>query len=296
MSVDGGYRIKTVSEMTGIPRNTLIAWERRHGFLSPVRLANGYRLYSEEDVSLLRRLKDAVSSGVAISAALLALKAEGAAPAGSGAARISASDLGAARDELFAALMQFDGQRAGELLARLEHVPYASMIDEVYVPLLHHVGDEWERGAVTVAQEHFAAAFVREKLVAMLLRLRADNAHGERVACVTFPGERHELALLALSVHLALRGCHITYLGADVPLPDLVDFLGRTKLDCLCVSVIVQIDEAALARFSRAARRAAPPETRIVIGGTGLPPGRRRPVAGVELLGDWHELALPRKR
>ena len=47
------YRMKTVSELTGIPRNTLVAWERRYGLPEPERLANGYRLYSDADVELL---------------------------------------------------------------------------------------------------------------------------------------------------------------------------------------------------------------------------------------------------
>ena len=70
------YRIKTVAEMTGIPRNTLLAWERRHGLLSPERLENGYRLYSDEDVAILRRVKAAISSGMAISEALRAVRTE----------------------------------------------------------------------------------------------------------------------------------------------------------------------------------------------------------------------------
>ena len=30
-----GYRIKTGSDLTGIPKNTLIAWERRYGLVAP---------------------------------------------------------------------------------------------------------------------------------------------------------------------------------------------------------------------------------------------------------------------
>ena len=67
-----GYRIKTVSELTGISRATLLAWERRYGVVSPDRQDNGYREYSDEDVACLqsiRRLKDQgykVSEAIAI--------------------------------------------------------------------------------------------------------------------------------------------------------------------------------------------------------------------------------------
>ena len=39
------YRVKTVSELTGIPRSTLIAWERRYNLFEPDRSGGGYRLY-----------------------------------------------------------------------------------------------------------------------------------------------------------------------------------------------------------------------------------------------------------
>jgi len=289
------YRIKTVSEMTGIPRNTLIAWERRHGILASGRLANGYRLYSDEDVGFLRRLKAAVAGGTAISQALAALKLEAPAAAASpvGAAPVvAASDLNAVCDSLFTALMAFDRFAAERVVGSLAHVSYATVIDEVYVPLLRRVGVEWDAGNVTVAQERFASMFVREQLVAMLLRLGSRAPRGLHVACVTFPGDQHELAVLTFTVHLVLRGCRVTYLGADVPQVDLIDFIDRTRPDCLCVSVIMTVQENALVRFARAVRRAAPPAMRIIIGGSGLPPDRRS-VRGVELVDSWRTLVLP---
>jgi len=185
------YRIKTVSEMTGIPRNTLIAWERRHGILASGRLANGYRLYSDDDVGFLRRLKAEMASGTAISQALAALKREAPAASPGGAAPVvAAGELSAVCDALFAALMAFDRFAAERVVGSLAHVSYATVMDEVYVPLLRRVGVDWYAGKLIVAQEHFASIFVREQLVAMLLRLGSGAARGLHVACVTFPGDR----------------------------------------------------------------------------------------------------------
>jgi DNA-binding transcriptional MerR regulator len=278
------YRIKTVSEMTGIPRNTLLAWERRYGILAPERLSNGYRLYSDDDVRLLRQIKAEVERGVAISQALESLRR--------GATREASNvDPTAVQGELFEHLARFDRAATDRVVAGLAAVPYATLIDDVYIPLLRRVGDEWEAGRVTVAQEHFAAAFVREQLVSMLLRLGAQPHRGPHVACVTFPGELHELAILALTVHLVLRGCRVTYLGVDVPEAALIDFLDRVRPDCLCVSVIIRVEPERLAVFARAVRRSAPASTRIVIGGAGLPP-RPKAVKGVELVDDWRGLEL----
>ncbi len=287
MNVAQRYRIKTVAEMTGIPRNTLIAWERRHGILAPQRLANGYRLYSDEDVNLLRRLKAEVERGVTISQAMRSLAPDPAAaptPA-------TAVDLDVARSALFADLSRFDRPGADRVVASLAQVAYATLVDEVYIPLMRRMGDEWDVGRITIAQEHFASAFVREQLVAMLLRLGAQPGRGANVACVSFPGERHELAILCLTVHLVLRGCRVTYLGVDVPENALVDFVVRVRPDCMCISAIVGVEVERLSSFARAMRRAAPPSTRIVFGGVGLP-ARPKSVKGVEFIRDWRGLEI----
>ena len=69
-----GYRIKTVADMTGVSRSTLIAWERRYGLVTPTRATNGYRMYSESDVILLRRVKALVDRGLKISEAGLLIE------------------------------------------------------------------------------------------------------------------------------------------------------------------------------------------------------------------------------
>lgn len=61
-----GYRIKTVSRVTGLSPELLRAWERRHGIVNPRRTAGGYREYSEEDVERLRLLAQLTSRGYSI--------------------------------------------------------------------------------------------------------------------------------------------------------------------------------------------------------------------------------------
>jgi len=48
------YNIKAVAQLLGILPVTLRAWERRYGMPSPSRGQQGYRLYSEYDVRILR--------------------------------------------------------------------------------------------------------------------------------------------------------------------------------------------------------------------------------------------------
>ncbi len=59
------YPIRAVAKMTGVPLDTIRAWERRYGAVTPQRSARG-RIYSENEVQRLVLLRDAVARGHAI--------------------------------------------------------------------------------------------------------------------------------------------------------------------------------------------------------------------------------------
>jgi hypothetical protein len=65
-SNDGLYRIATVSNLTGIPVQTIRAWESRHGIVQPVRSATNVRMYRRADIERLSLVKAAVDAGHAI--------------------------------------------------------------------------------------------------------------------------------------------------------------------------------------------------------------------------------------
>ena len=66
-SIDGLYRIATVSHLTGIPVQTLRVWESRHAVVQPTRSAGNVRLYRRADIERLSLIKAAVDAGQAIS-------------------------------------------------------------------------------------------------------------------------------------------------------------------------------------------------------------------------------------
>ena len=60
------HRIHRVAKLTGLSRDVIRVWERRFGLLKPTRGANRYRNYSDEDVALLRYLKQQLDAGASI--------------------------------------------------------------------------------------------------------------------------------------------------------------------------------------------------------------------------------------
>jgi DICT domain-containing protein len=65
-----GLAIKDVAERTGLAAGTIRMWEQRYGVPEPARAESGYRVYSHEDVELLRRAVSLRARGMSVPAAL----------------------------------------------------------------------------------------------------------------------------------------------------------------------------------------------------------------------------------
>jgi DNA-binding transcriptional MerR regulator len=65
-----GLTLKAVSRRTGIPAATLRTWEHRYGFMHPRRSPSGYRLYGNEEIARIERVKYLVGQGVRVGAAM----------------------------------------------------------------------------------------------------------------------------------------------------------------------------------------------------------------------------------
>ncbi|MHA7000435.1 MerR family transcriptional regulator [Aeromonas schubertii] len=60
------YPIRDVARLTGVNPVTLRAWQRRYGLVVPQRTEKGHRLYSEQDIALIRRILAWLELGVSI--------------------------------------------------------------------------------------------------------------------------------------------------------------------------------------------------------------------------------------
>jgi MerR family transcriptional regulator, light-induced transcriptional regulator len=211
-------RIGELSKRSGVSPELLRAWERRYGLLQPERSAGGLRLYSPADLDRVRLMQQHLAAGLAAAeAAALALRAEAVAASPS-----------AARDELAEALDRFDEPHAQAVLDRLLAVTTVdTLLGEVVMPYLHALGDRWARGEVSVAQEHFASAVLRGRLLGLARGWGLGVGPLALLACL--PGEQHDLGLIAFGLALRSRGWRIVHLGPDVPLETVEDACGRLE-------------------------------------------------------------------
>ena len=134
----------------------------------------------------------------------------------------SATILDEEAGNLTASLDRLDEQAANTALDRLfSAYTVETVLQDVVLPYLHRLGERWETGEVSVAQEHFASNLLRGRLLGLAQGWGQGQGPGAILACL--PGEHHELGLLVFGVALRRRGWRITYLGTDSPIGAVAD-------------------------------------------------------------------------
>lgn len=221
------YRIRTVSELTSVSSATLRAWERRYGVPAPSRTASAYRLYSDEDVALIIKMRDLVKTGTAPAEAARALLGEAAAAATDstggttggigGSAIVEKDPYVMAMDRIIDAVRRFDPDALEEEVSKTLTLGSAvSIYDRTIGPALIQIGELWHSGTVTVAQEHLASNVLGGTLV-HLLRLAQPPDSTRRIVLACFADEEHVLGLYGAGLRFASWGYRTLMLGASTP-------------------------------------------------------------------------------
>jgi methanogenic corrinoid protein MtbC1 len=139
-----------------------------------------------------------------------------------GARPSTAPVLDAGSEELVRAVEHLDESAAQAALdGLLAALSLDVVLEEVLIPYLHELGERWERGEVSIAQEHFASNVIRGRLLG--LARGWDRGVGPRALLACAEGEQHDLPLLLFGLALRAHGWRIGYLGADTPVASVID-------------------------------------------------------------------------
>ncbi len=232
------HRIHRVAKLTGLSRDVIRVWERRYGLVRPSRSANRYRVYTDEDVALLRFLKEELEKGHTIGE----LAAEGrelllmrmrATPV----AQAPVQPLDRLINDLIAVLDPLDrGEFERRLNGAVAVIPFEEALQRVLLPLQEKIGELWHEGRINVAIEHYVTKLVQQKLFSVMNQLPV-NDNGPRVVVGCPAGESHELGAQVVAYQCAMRGCQVYYLGPNVPLADLRTFCERQNPDLVLLSI-----------------------------------------------------------
>ncbi len=252
------FNLKAVMNEVGLSAPTLRAWELRYGLPKPQRTPGGHRLYSKQDIEMLKWLVERQKEGLSISQAVAMWKVRASGEQNT-STRIQASIadismgegmLDQLREKWTDACAAFDDQAANRVLDQAFVLAAPETIcTEVLQKGLAHIGEGWYGGSISVQQEHFTSAIAIRRINSLLAAVAPPTQPGCILATCP-PGEVHDFILLLVSYLLRRRGWDVIYLGANVPLQDLDAAINSTKPNLVISGAQTLISAASLRTMS----------------------------------------------
>jgi DNA-binding transcriptional MerR regulator/methylmalonyl-CoA mutase cobalamin-binding subunit len=239
------YTIGTVSKLTGVGAITLRAWERRYGLIEPVRKDSGHRLYTREHIDQINRITALTQEGMRISQIrpeMLEI-----APAGDSGLSPDADKWSHYLNGMMAAIISFDEERLEEIYNEaLSLYSIGVVTRKLLTPLLIELGLRWEGGDGNIAEEHFFAFYLRNKLGARYHH-RGRGNRGPLLLLAGLPGEYHEIGLLLFALAAHESGFRVLPLGANMPLAELAAVARKKQCDAVVLSGAIEPSKETLA-------------------------------------------------
>lgn len=265
------HRIHRVAKLTGLSKDVIRVWERRYGIVQPFRSANRYRTYTDDDVALLRYVKIHIDQGQSIGD-LVAIGRERLMADATQMARTEASETQPYERLLSELIRLLDPLKRESFECRLNGavavIPFEEALYGILLPLQTRVGQLWHDGQLNVAVEHYVTNQVRQKLFAAMSHLSVhDKGLSIVVACPV--GEFHEVGAQAAAYICAALGCQTYYLGANMPLDQLVIFCRQIDPDVLLLSLTASPPAHEWASWIATLRGLTASHRTVLVGGAG---------------------------
>lgn len=293
------HTVKRAAEMTGITPDTLRAWERRYGVVTPQRSSGGYRLYDQQALRRLATMRDLVEAGWSPRNAAAQVLADATLEAGTPGPGALGEDDEPLGDILALARAgrYFDvAGLQGALDEGFSLGSFETVVDRWLMPSLCELGRSWYHGEVTVAGEHFVSASVQRRLAAAY-DAAGRSSTGPRVVVGLGRESRHELGVLAFATALRRAGADVLYVGSDLP-PSMWPAAVLQHHAVAAVLGVPTVEDVPTVRETATALTGAAPEVRLYVGGSrqgqieqGIALGHRIGAGAAELVEELREVA-----
>jgi methanogenic corrinoid protein MtbC1 len=117
---------------------------------------------------------------------------------------------------------------------------------DVVWPAMYRIGLLWETNQITVAEEHLATAIVGRVMAALYPRFAQFTVSRGTAIVSAGPNEFHEIGARMVADFMEMDGWDVTYLGANTPATEIMEFLKRQKpfMIALSVATVFNLDYA----------------------------------------------------
>ena len=193
------------------------------------------------------------------------------------------ADIEAFRRAFTMALIDGDSLAAEVLIREAMDAELSGALidDEIIAPALYIVGELWEQGNMSVAEEHLATEIVvRVLALEHEARRVAADRQGHRVVLAAPSDEQHVVALRMVHNLLRDAGYDVVMLGPAVPIDALAQFAARHEPGAVCLSATMPVTVDELDSLVRTVQETRP-SAGFIVGGRGFA-GRFPARQGVE--------------
>lgn len=244
-NVNRTYSIQQVSELTGLSKQVIRKWEERYGVIQPERLENGYRVYTTQEIMILKRIQALTENGTSVKQAITMLNKERETPEVPPMFITSQEETHPQNQyaqQVVTKLLDEGYQgRDSNMLHILQQAHHTLgvklLIDKVIIPFLHEIGNKWFIGEWEEFKEALSSQVVRDFL-ANLRRTLYVPADAPIILGSCLPNERHEIPLQILMLQSMLLGYRAIMLGPS-PAPHAIqDTIEQTNPKIVLLSGI----------------------------------------------------------
>ncbi len=256
MQSEKKYSIKAVSQLTGLSEYVIRAWEKRYSAVTPSRTETNRRVYSFKDVEKLNLLHEATMKGHSIgNVADLSIeslkdligqiKSQSLRYGTSNNQNIN-SNPSTHLENCLEAIQNLDSTKfEKELLRASVNLSQPVLFEELLIPLLEKIGQNWQEGVYRVVNEHMASTIVG----AFLSNLRDSHKISDSAPKILFTtptGQYHEFGALLAAATAASLGWKVIYLGPNLPITDFMAAAEQLNAKAVAFSLIYPPNDSQL--------------------------------------------------
>src|SRR4028119_2447445 len=103
-------------------------------------------------------------------------------------------------------------------------------------PVAYEIGELWQRNKLSIAQEHLATAIMEHQLGALHTQVVPHRITSRTLVLACVPGDLHRMGSRMIADAFEEEGWRVVYLGADVPIAELVAIVGQEHPDLIGLS------------------------------------------------------------
>src|SRR6185295_4345518 len=119
-----------------------------------------------------------------------------------------------------------EAEAAAQLIdAYLQNHTLATLFDTTITKAMHHVGDLWFQGTITIADEHLATRVMLDALQKLRGIVVPGESTGLTAICCGIEGDLHELPVHLAQMMIETEGWDTLNLGRNTPLFALRDLV-----------------------------------------------------------------------